>query len=92
MRSSLALCRPKAGQDDWREGNTLACQAIGTTLLLVSQTPFSFAAFVLLLLLFLSGELWDRYIWEGSVANLDPYTDTNREDSRAVFVPGAYLE
>lgn len=37
---------------------------------------------------FSDGELWDRYIWEGSVASLEPYTDTNREDSRAVFVPG----
>jgi len=37
---------------------------------------------------FADGELWDRYIWEGSVANLEPYDDTNREDSRAVFVPG----
>jgi SET domain len=34
------------------------------------------------------GVLWDRYIWEGPVANLEPYDDKNREDSRAVFVPG----
>jgi hypothetical protein len=34
------------------------------------------------------GELWDRYIWEGVVADLDPYKDENREASRAVFVPG----
>lgn len=34
------------------------------------------------------GELWDRYIWEGSVANIESYVDKDREDSRAVFVPG----
>ena len=34
------------------------------------------------------GEIWDRYIWEGAVMAIEPYTDTNREDSRAVFVPG----
>jgi SET domain len=37
---------------------------------------------------YLDGELWDRYIWEGSVADLDPVDDLNREDARAVFVPG----
>jgi len=37
---------------------------------------------------FSDGEIWDRYIWEGSVASLNPYDDTNRENSRAVFVPG----
>jgi SET domain len=37
---------------------------------------------------YMDGELWDRYIWEGSVADLDPVTDLNREDARAVFVPG----
>jgi hypothetical protein len=34
------------------------------------------------------GEIWDRYIWEGPVVGLDPYTDTDREDSRASFIPG----
>lgn len=34
------------------------------------------------------GTLWDRYIWEGPIMDLEPYDDTNREDSRAVFVPG----
>lgn len=32
--------------------------------------------------------LWERYVWEGPVTDLDTYTDTNRDDSRAVFVPG----
>ncbi|EEC49604.1 predicted protein [Phaeodactylum tricornutum CCAP 1055/1] len=34
------------------------------------------------------GALWDRYIWEGEVADLETYTDRNRIDNRAVFVPG----
>lgn len=34
------------------------------------------------------GELWDRYIWEGPIMDIETYTDTNRHDSRAVFVPG----
>jgi hypothetical protein len=34
------------------------------------------------------GTLWDRYIWEGEVADLETYTDRNRIDNRAVFVPG----
>jgi hypothetical protein len=34
------------------------------------------------------GTLWDRYIWEGEVMEIETYTDTNRLDSRAVFVPG----
>ena len=37
---------------------------------------------------FHDGEIWDRYIWEGSVASLDPYDDLDRDASRAVFVPG----
>ncbi|GAX16439.1 hypothetical protein FisN_19Lh017 [Fistulifera solaris] len=34
------------------------------------------------------GILWDRYIWEGDIMNIETYQDTNREKSRAVFVPG----
>ena len=34
------------------------------------------------------GEIWDRYIWEGETADIEAYTDTNRADTRAVFVPG----
>lgn len=34
------------------------------------------------------GSLWERYIWDGAVANIESYTETNREDTRAVFVPG----
>jgi hypothetical protein len=34
------------------------------------------------------GVLWDRYIWEGHVMEIESYVDTNREDSRSVFVPG----
>lgn len=37
---------------------------------------------------FQDGVLWDRYVWEGPVVSIEPYTDTNRDDSRAVFVPG----
>ena len=37
---------------------------------------------------FEDGEIWDRYIWEGVTAQIESYTDTNRHDSRAVFVPG----
>ena len=34
------------------------------------------------------GVLWDRYIWEGDVMEIETYTETNRQDSRSVFVPG----
>jgi hypothetical protein len=34
------------------------------------------------------GVLWDRYIWEGYVMEIETYTETNLEDSRSVFVPG----
>lgn len=34
------------------------------------------------------GELWDRYIWEGEVANLETYDNTDALQSKAVFVPG----
>ena len=34
------------------------------------------------------GTLWDRYIWDGNVANLESYRDDNVMDARAVFVPG----
>ena len=37
---------------------------------------------------FQDGVLWDRYIWEGYVMEIESYTETNREDSRSVFVPG----
>jgi hypothetical protein len=37
---------------------------------------------------FHDGVLWDRYIWEGDVVNLESYDDTNRHASKAVFVPG----
>jgi hypothetical protein len=34
------------------------------------------------------GDLWHRYIWEGPVMDIESYTETDRSDSRAVFVPG----
>jgi hypothetical protein len=34
------------------------------------------------------GDLWHRYIWEGPVMDIETYTETDRSDSRAVFVPG----
>lgn len=34
------------------------------------------------------GSLWDRYVWEGTVADLESYQDENRDASKAVFVPG----
>lgn len=34
------------------------------------------------------GTLWDRYIWEGDVMGIESYVDTNREKTKAVFVPG----
>jgi hypothetical protein len=34
------------------------------------------------------GVLWDRYVWEGEVMEVETYIDTNRHASRAVFVPG----
>lgn len=35
------------------------------------------------------GTLWDRYIWDHGVANIEPKkSDLAREDSGAVFVPG----
>lgn len=33
-------------------------------------------------------KLWDRYIWEGILMDLETYEDTDREASRAAFVPG----
>lgn len=37
---------------------------------------------------FRDGVLWDRYIWEGEIMDIETYQDTNRDLSRAVFVPG----
>ena len=34
------------------------------------------------------GQLWDRYIWEGPVCDIETYVETDLEKSRAVFVPG----
>ena len=34
------------------------------------------------------GVLWDRYIWEGSVVDLETYVETDLEMSRAGFIPG----
>ena len=34
------------------------------------------------------GQLWDRYIWEGTVTDIETYDDTDRDASRSVFVPG----
>jgi SET domain len=34
------------------------------------------------------GVLWDRYIWEGHVMEIETYVETNRDASRSVFVPG----
>lgn len=35
------------------------------------------------------GMLWDRYIWDGPVANIEPKSsDLDREDAGAVFIPG----
>ena len=34
------------------------------------------------------GTLWDRYIWEGEVANLETYDNTDTQQTKAVFVPG----
>jgi hypothetical protein len=34
------------------------------------------------------GTLWDRYLWGGYVADLDPISDLDRGDSRSVFVSG----
>ena len=34
------------------------------------------------------GKLWDRYIWEGDVANIESYNDTDLSQTKAVFVPG----
>ena len=34
------------------------------------------------------GQLWDRYIWEGYVADIETYDDTDREACKCVFVPG----
>jgi hypothetical protein len=34
------------------------------------------------------GVLWDRYIWEGEVMDIEPYKDFNRKFSKSVFVPG----
>jgi hypothetical protein len=37
---------------------------------------------------FHDGVLWDRYIWEGEVMEIETYIETNRHASRSVFVPG----
>ena len=37
---------------------------------------------------FVDGALWERYIWEGYVMDIESYVDFDREMSRAVFVPG----
>jgi hypothetical protein len=34
------------------------------------------------------GVLWDRYVWEGEVMEMETYIETNLHASRAVFVPG----
>jgi SET domain len=34
------------------------------------------------------GKIFDNYIWEGSVMEIESYDDLNRQASRAVFVPG----
>ena len=34
------------------------------------------------------GILWERYIWEGDVMDIETYDDRDRYRSRAVFVPG----
>ena len=34
------------------------------------------------------GKIWDRYIWEGTVVNMETYQDNHRSQSRAVFIPG----
>jgi hypothetical protein len=34
------------------------------------------------------GVLWDRYIWEGSVTQIQSYENTNMDKSRSVFIPG----
>ena len=34
------------------------------------------------------GTLWDRYIWEGDVAEIAPYDNTDTLNTKAVFVPG----
>jgi len=34
------------------------------------------------------GSLWERYIWEGSVTDLETYEETDTEVSKAGFIPG----
>jgi hypothetical protein len=34
------------------------------------------------------GSLWDRYIWEGPVAEIESYQDEDRDASKPIFVPG----
>jgi hypothetical protein len=34
------------------------------------------------------GVLWERYIWEGPVTDIETYIETDRDQSKAVFVPG----
>ncbi|CAB9501646.1 Guanylate cyclase [Seminavis robusta] len=34
------------------------------------------------------GQLWDRYIWEGEVANVETYDNSDLQQTKAVFVPG----
>jgi len=44
--------------------------------------------FIFLFTFLKDGQLWDRYIWEGEVANVETYDNTNLEQTKAVFVPG----
>ncbi|KAL7579557.1 hypothetical protein ACA910_007928 [Epithemia clementina (nom. ined.)] len=37
---------------------------------------------------FTDGQLWERYIWEGSVVDIETYVETNTEASKAAFIPG----
>ncbi|KAL7567860.1 hypothetical protein ACA910_022642 [Epithemia clementina (nom. ined.)] len=37
---------------------------------------------------FTDGQLWDRYIWHGTVVGLESYDDLNTDDSKAAFIPG----
>jgi hypothetical protein len=42
----------------------------------------------LLTSLFKDGVLWERYVWEGPVTDIETYVETDRDQSKAVFVPG----
>ena len=37
------------------------------------------------------GVLWDRYIWEGDVMDIETYDDTDRHKSRAVVRINMYI-